>query len=212
MKNQKIHWNQLHAQGNLDHYSEKPTLFAEEVLGIIPNNSTILELGCGAGNDSFGFAAAGHTVLATDFSDVAITKNKQLYKVAPKLHFEVLDISQPFPFPDKQFHVVYSRLSLHYFTDVITKQIFDNIFRVLKPQGYLCFICKSVDDPLYGKGTQIETNMFELNGHVRHFFDTNYVTTLLQNKFSINKIENGQENFYGSTSACIKVIAKKLCN
>jgi ubiquinone/menaquinone biosynthesis C-methylase UbiE len=210
MKNQQVHWNQLHAQGDFDHYSGKPTAFVEEVLGIISNNSTILELGCGAGNDSFGFAAAGHTVLATDFSDVAITKNEQRYKDLPNLHFKVLDISLPFLFPDSEFDVVYSRLALHYFTDTITKQIFDNIFRVLKPQGYLCFICKSVDDPLYGKGTQLEKNMFELDGHVRHFFDIDYVTALLQNKFLIKDIEHGQESFYGSTSAFIKVIAQKL--
>lgn len=77
VSNQQQHWNTLHEQGDIDHYSGKPTDFAEEIIRIIPPASRILELGFGSGNDSLGFAKAGHNVPATDFSDVAIRKNTE---------------------------------------------------------------------------------------------------------------------------------------
>ena len=111
-------------------------------------------------------------------------------------------------FRDSEFDGVYARLSLHYFTDDVTKSIFREICRVLKPNGYLCFICKSTNDPLYGKGTEIEKDMFENNGHIRHFFSEDYAKSLLVNDFTIEKLESGDEKFYGKDSAFVKVIAK----
>jgi ubiquinone/menaquinone biosynthesis C-methylase UbiE len=102
---------------------------------------------------------------------------------------------------------VYARLSLHYFSDLTTKRIFSEIARVLKPNGYLCFLCKSTNDPLYGKGNEIEKDMYENKGHVRHFFSKEYATELMQQSFEIQTIEEGEETFYGSQSAFIKVIA-----
>lgn len=119
-------------------------------------------------------------------------------------------MSKSFPFPDNDSNVVYARLSLHYFTDKITRQIFSNIFRVLIPDGYFCFICKSIEDPLSGQGTQIESDMYERDGHVRHFFSKEYTKSLLQNHFRTEKIEIGDEKFYGRESAFIKVIARSL--
>lgn len=208
MKNQQDHWNQVHSDGDIDHFSGKPTQFAEEVLRIIPPSSSILELGCGAGNDSISLASHGHTVVATDFSEVAIQKCIQRFSDVSQLTFQVLDISQPFGFDENSFDAVYARLSLHYFTDSVTRGAFKEIFRVLKPNGYLCFVCKSVDDPLFGKGARIEDNMFELNGHVRHFFSEDYARSLLEDTFSVELIQSGQETFYDKKSAYVKVIAR----
>lgn len=208
MQNQKQHWDVIHSKGNADYYLGKPTQFALEVQQYIPQSSKILELGCGAGNDSLFFAQQGHNMLATDFSDVVIDKNNSRHK-DNNLKFEVLDMSLPFKFEDNSFNVIYSRLSLHYFIDNITKKIFEELYRVLKPEGYLCFVCKSIKDPLYGKGTVIEKDMFNNNGHIRHFFSEEYVKECLQDKYTYVVLETGEENFYGSPSAFVKVIAKK---
>jgi ubiquinone/menaquinone biosynthesis C-methylase UbiE len=195
-------------KGSINLFSGKPTAFAEEVIKTINPSSKILELGCGAGNDSVGFAQAGHTVIATDFSEVAIKRNSESFKDFAALSFEVLDISEPMRFHNGEFDVVYARLSLHYFTDKVTRKICSEIHRVLKPDGYLCFICKSTQDPLYGKGIEIEKDMYELNGHIRHFFNEEYTKSLLRDKFAIVKIKSGVEQFYGCDSAFIKVIAR----
>ena len=207
MNDQKKFWDKMHHDGEASHYSNTPTEFAEEVMQIIKPSSKMLELGCGVGNDSVAFAKRGYTILATDFSDVAIQKNSERCKDISGLTFETLDISQEFRLSDNEYDVVYARLSLHYFTNVTTKKIFSEIKRVLKPDGYICFLCKSIDDPLYGKGIEIEKDMYEFEGHVRHFFSEEYIKTLLKENFRIEKIESGDDTFYGSDSAYIKVIA-----
>lgn len=210
MKNQKQHWDNLHTQGNIHHYSEKPTDFAEEVITVVKPSSEILELGCGVGNDSVVFAKAGHNVLATDFSKVVITKNSEELKNTSNLVFEALDISEPMKFSEGKFDAVYARLSLHYFPDQTTKKVFREIHRILKPGGLLCFMCKSIKDPLYGKGKETEKDMFIHNGHIRHFFSEEYAKECLNSYFKIEKIEGGEEKFYGSESAFIKVIASAV--
>lgn len=207
MNDQKQLWNKAHQGGEISHYSSTPTEFAEEVIKVIKPSSRVLELGCGVGNDSIAFASAGHQVIATDFSEVAIRKNSERFRDNSNLVFETLDISQPLRFADNEFDVVYARLSLHYFNDEITKKIFSEIQRVLRAEGHLCFICKSINDHLYGKGEEIEKDMFENEGHMRHFFSEEYAVSLLGNNFKIEKIESGDDKFYGSDPAYVKVMA-----
>lgn len=209
MTDQKSYWNELHTQGDIDHYSDRPTDFAIEVSKFISPQAKILELGCGVGNDAAFLAKNGYDVVATDFSDIAIKKNTKRYKTIGNLVFQVLDMSAPLGYEDNTFDVVYARLSLHYFKDEVTQNIFKEIYRVLKPNGLLCFICKSVNDPLYGQGKQLEADMFELEGHIRHFFSEGYVKKFLAGLYNIVKLESGNEKFYGSKSAFVKVIARK---
>lgn len=208
MTDQKQHWNSLHSVGQLDHYADTPTDFAKEVHGHIPNSSHIIELGCGAGNDAIFFARSGHIVVATDFSSVAIEKNKKRYPKDPNLTFTVVDIENRLPYPDDSFDVIYARLSLHYFSHYKTKGIFQELRRILKPNGMLCFMCKSTSDPLYGKGREIEPDMYEHKGHVRHFFNEEYIHTLIDGRFTIEKLESGMDLFYNDPSAYVKVIAR----
>lgn len=210
MSDQRQHWNELHTKDDIEHFAGKPTDFAKEVLAIIRPDSKILELGCGVGNDSVGLAEAGHLVLATDFSQVAIAKNSWRFKHTPHLTFEVLDLNEPLIFSDNEFDVVYARLSLHYFTHQVTERIFDDIHRVLKRGGFFCFVCKSTDDPLYGKGLRIEKDMFENEGHIRHFFSEEYVKSLLSERFEILRIKSGKAKFYGKESAFVKIVAKAI--
>lgn len=210
MNDQKNLWDSAHQKGNIDHYSKSPTSFVLEVLNAMQTNSKILKLGCGVGNDSVAFANAGHTVTATDFSDVAIAKDQERFREINGLNFQALDMRGKFPYEDNSFDVVYARLSLHYFTDEITRKIIKEIYRVLVSGGQLFFVCKSIEDSLYGKGEEIEKDMYENNGHIRHFFSKEYSQDILKDDFEIQKIESGVENFYGSDSAFIKVSARSL--
>ncbi len=207
MNNQRKLWNKLHRAGQAS--LRKQTDFAKELQETIPPQLKILELGCGSGNDSFYFAINGHHVLATDFSKVAIENNKKYFK-QKNLVFEVLDISKPTNFTNNTFDVIYAHLSLHYFNEKITGEIFKELHRILKPNGLFCFLCKSTDDPLYDKGEQIEKDMFELDGHIRHFFSKEYIRQCLGRDFQIEELEIGEQTFYGNPSAFIKVIARKV--
>ncbi|HEU5186944.1 MAG TPA: class I SAM-dependent methyltransferase [Candidatus Saccharimonadales bacterium] len=208
MKDQEQYWNKAHAEAILSEHSKTHTEFAKEAAGYLKAGSNILELGCGEGNDSIYFAQLGHTVTATDFSNVVIERNKQHAKHA-NLLFLQQDTGQPLQFKNEEFDAVYARLSLHYFTDAVTKKIFAEIARVLKPGGTLLFMCKSVEDRLFGKGVEIEPNMFDLDGHVRHFFSAAYARELLKHDFTTVSLRTGHEDVYGKPSGFVKVVATK---
>jgi hypothetical protein len=70
-------------------------------------------------------------------------------------------------------------------------------------------MCKSTDDRLYGKGIELEPDMFDMDGHVRHFFSEAYARELLAPSFTVDALETGQEDMYGKISGFVKVIATK---
>jgi SAM-dependent methyltransferase len=185
-----------------------PEAFAIEVEGLLGSASRILELGCGDARDAAFFAGRGHEVIATDFTDVALEKNRRHYTGTPCLAFLHQDISQPLCFGAEEFDLVYARLSLHYFSDAVTKMIFQEIERVLRNSGLLAFMCKSLDDPLYGKGVEIEKDMFETS-HVRHFFSEAYARKCLGEGFAIESLTSLEQELYGFPSAYIRVLARK---
>lgn len=210
MKDQNHYWNEFHQAGRIDSFAGKPTEFALEVMKMLPKSMKILELGCGLGNDSIAFANSGHIVTAIDFSEVVIVKNSERFKKIQNLNFIVADMSTALSFDTRQFDVVYARLALHYFTDEVTRRIIYDIQNLLTDTGYFCFMCKSIDDPLYDQGVEIEKDMFENRGHVRHFFSEDYVKSLLGNNFKIIIMESRKEMIYGSKSAYVKVISKAI--
>jgi ubiquinone/menaquinone biosynthesis C-methylase UbiE len=139
----------------------------------------VADLGCGQGHDAVTFVGADLDVTALDFSPDSVDQVSRAGRDNPRLISVLHDLAQPLPFGDESLHGVYSHLSLHYFDDVTTRSIFDEIFRVLVPGGVLVFSVKSTDDPYYGAGEQMGPHMFGRNGHVRHFFGREYLEDLL---------------------------------
>jgi SAM-dependent methyltransferase len=139
----------------------------------------VADLGCGQGHDALAFVGAGLGVTALDFSPVSIGQVRRAGRGNPCLDSRLHDLARPLPFDDGSLHGVYSHLSLHYFDDITTRSIFEEISRVLVPGGVLVFSVKSTDDPYYGTGEQVGPQMFCRNGHVRHFFSQDYLDDLL---------------------------------
>ena len=210
MTDQRRHWDALYTRDPARRLAADPSPLAAECAALLAPGSLVLELGCGAGRDAAFFARAGHTVCATDFSTVALAVNRRRELSPPRLHYVALDTAAPLPFTDATFAAVYARLSLHYFGDAVTRRVFREIRRVLRPDGLLCFLCKSIDDPLYGRGRQIEADMFELDGHVRHFFSADYARACLDDVFQVVVIESGRETFHEGPSAFVKVVARAV--
>jgi SAM-dependent methyltransferase len=208
--NQQHLWDSIHKTGKLEAYSHQPSELATEVAALLPAQAKIVEIGCGVGSDAAFFARLGHTIIATDFSEVVIARNAECYKNISNLIFQVVDISKSLPLQTGEFDAIYARLSLHYFPDVIIRNIFREIHRCLKPDGLLAFMCKSMGDRLYGQGQKIEEDMFIKDGHVRHFFSEDYAKSCLEGKFNLVKIQTNLEDLYGKQSSAITVIARRV--
>lgn len=203
---QKQMWDQHYARAGQIVSSGAHSPFAREVLALLPHSADVLELGCGPGLDAAAFAGAGHNVIATDFSSVTLAGALRRLGQVSGLTFVLLDTSWPLCFADSTFDVVYAHLSLHYFRDAVTRQVMAEIHRVLRPGGRLCFLCKSTSDPLYGQGTEIEHDMFDNHGHIRHFFSVDYAESLLADRFVIEVLAATQTG--GNDHAFVKVIAR----
>ncbi len=95
-------------------------------------NASILELGCGAGENSIYFSLKGANPVASDYSEGMLRVARKLavkYKV--KLETRVID-AMNIPYPDNRFDFVYAANTLHH---VDFYRCTKEIYRVLKPRG-----------------------------------------------------------------------------
>ena len=163
----------------------------------------LLDIGCGDGRDSMYFSEQGVNVTAIDFSEEAIGKLQTRF---PDINALVKDILH-MDFPDTSFDAIYAHLSLHYFDDPTTDAVLCNIRRMMKHNGLFFIRCKSIHDPLYGKGREINEDMF-LFHHTRHFFSAEYMREKLRD-FEILSLEETASSYEGKDSCFVEAIARK---
>ena len=208
MTGQAQHWDGLHGASDAGPRTDSPSTLAKEAARSLHGRAKVLELACGAGADAAHFAAEGHEVLALDFSAVAIRRASRHYADFG-VDFRVTDFSRPLDLPSESFDLVYSRLSLHYFTDEATRALIAELVRVLLRNGRLVVLCRSVADPLWGKGVEVEADMFRLDDHVRHFFSVEYLRELLADGFAQAEVNAFAGTAYGHESAFVKAVARR---
>ena len=197
---------------------QQETSFAQGCYEFLRNKEakTILEVGCGDGRDTIYFAKKGYVVTAVDVSVIAlnILKNKIAIEKINKIEIPITVTNQDIrslSFAENSFDIIYTHLSLHYFIDKETKNIFKGLYDLLKKGGYIFVKCKSLKDPHFGKGKEIEKNVFNQNGKQRHFFDQQYMKECLTNfnMLSLKKTSGRYSTYEDHTSAFIEAIATK---
>lgn len=167
MSSLQNYWDKKLGSYDTTTWVDQPSLFAQWAKDYFPGSGKLVELGAGHAQDSRYFASLGYDVTATDFAPVALefaeTKSAGIV-------FKQVDISQPLPFEDASFEVVYAHLSLHYFDTKTTETLFAEIKRILKSDGILAAFFNSTSDPELTEGKEIEPNFIEINGIYKRFF------------------------------------------
>lgn len=182
------------------------TRFARRSFSFIqPNQKRLLDLGCGLGRDAMYFAKKGLDVTAVDFSKTGLSKIPSNVENLKIVNQRIENLK----FKSETFDVIYAHLSLHYFDDRTTSQIFNRLYSFLKEKGLLFVKCKSTEDDLFGKGQQIAPNMFlSKKGEIRHFFTKEYMNEKLV-KFNIIKIRKTSSIYNAYKSSFIEAVATK---
>ena len=143
---------------------------------------TVLELGCGTGNDAARLAAVGYWVTAVDLSGEAIARARARF--GPLATFLVADITRPLPFPDGAFDAVMSNVAVHMFPDDVTRAVFAQVRRLVRAGGLFVFHVNSLQDrPLRARALparELEPDyVAEDSGQTMHFFSEAYLRELL---------------------------------
>lgn len=117
----------------------KFTRWLERDYGRVFLNPTVsvLDLGCGNGrnliymSESYGVHGTGY-----DISVEAISQAKKKSKDL-QLTYEARSIAEPIPLPDASQTIVLDMMASHFLTHAKRKELHKEIFRVLKPGGWL---------------------------------------------------------------------------
>jgi len=143
---------------------------------------TILELGCGTGNDAARLAAEGYAVTAIDLSSEAVGQARARY--GSMARFVVADMTRRLPFPGGGFDAVMSNVAMHMFPDGVTRALFAEVGRLVRPAGLFMFHVNALEDrPLRARGLparELERDyVVEDSGQTMHFFSEAYLRELL---------------------------------
>jgi SAM-dependent methyltransferase len=145
---------------------------------------TILELGCGTGNDAARLAREGYSVTAVDLSAEAIARAQARF--GPGVSFLIADVALPLPFPDCSFDAVMSNVALHMFPDSVTRSVFAEVRRLVRPGGLFLFHVNALEDrPLRARWRPVARELeqdfvLEESGQTMHFFSEPYLRELLK--------------------------------
>ena len=98
--------------------------------------------------------------------------------------FLVADMTQRLPFPDGSFDAVMSNVAMHMFPDDVTRVVFAQVARLVRPGGLFVFHVNSLEDrPLRARNLparELEPDyVAEVSGQTMHFFSDAYLRELL---------------------------------
>jgi ubiquinone/menaquinone biosynthesis C-methylase UbiE len=181
-------WEQIHEANEWGRYP------SEEVVRFVARNYykadrksiKILDLGCGAGANTWYLAKEGFDVYAVDGSNSAITKTNNLLKsMNLSANLFVCDVAH-LPFSEEYFDVIIDCACIYSNTIFGIKEIIQECYRVLKYHGKIFSTGNfSPDTTGFGRGNEIENNTYKditdgvLAGRgIAHFFTQNELESL----------------------------------
>jgi SAM-dependent methyltransferase len=143
---------------------------------------SILELGCGTGNDAARLADEGYSVSAIDVSGEAIGRARTRF--GEMVSFVVADMTQRLPFPDGTFDAVMSNVAMHMFPDGVTRAVFAEVGRLVHADGLFVFHVNALEDRAlrarWQPARELEPDFVaEESGQTMHFFSEAYLRELL---------------------------------
>ena len=158
------YWNQYYKNRVC---SQEPSPFAQYVATLVEPGKRMVELGCGNGRDAVFFAGRELQVTALDMSREAIAQLRSRNIANAEFlcgDFVNSNVHQP-----DSYDYAYSRFTIHSINRNQEQVLLNNLFRGLRPNGKLFIEVRGVNDPLFGKGRQVERNAYFYDNHYRRF-------------------------------------------
>lgn len=155
----------------------------------LQRNSRVLDVGCGNGKTMIPLAKKKYDVIGLDISGTALKTLEEILKRSGIYANLVLGDMVAFPFHDGCFDTVLCNYVLTHLLDEDRIKGVNEIWRVLKNNGFLFIEVFSTDDFRYGKGKKIGENSFlRKDGIIYHYFTYDEIKNLLK-YFQILKLK-----------------------
>lgn len=207
MNSNKEYWNNVY--GSIKNNKITYDLWLDKYISILEKSkdTNVIDLGCGSGNDSLYLKERDYKVISCDYSIEALNIVEKYIKNSNVVE---MDLTKKFPFRDSTAEIIIADLSLHYFDDDTTKNILNEIKRVLKSGGYLIARVNTIDDINFnaGNGKEIERHFYLTKDGYKRFFDYDDVKNYF-GVFEIDKAEKTVMNRYGADKECFEVLCRK---
>ena len=203
--NDKDLW-EYHYSENLKYVPKWPDNFAIKFFGRLAKkyklkNKKTLDLGCGGGKDLILIEKMGMKGYGIDISENAIKFAKQYIKEW-NIYVEIKFYDgKKITYPNEYFDFVISLGVLDHMKFSDSLLLIDEVYRVLKPKGFLCVSLHSIRDSNYQIGKEIVKNSFIIEkgkfelGLTQHYYDEKEIKKLLEN-FKIEKVFLEEEISY----------------
>ena len=150
-----------------DSMNERFSILTEELFSRanINENDRVLDIGCGGGQTSFQASQlVGYSgqVLGADISETLLSLARSKFSNTSNLDFSLCD-AQNHEFQSNEFDKIISRFGVMFFEDPV--EAFRNIYRSLKVNGSLNFVCWSdmIENEFFTEGADIITNHTQIN-------------------------------------------------
>lgn len=180
---QREHWEGTYG-ANPEMYGSRPSEPAVYAADLFAGSGAerVLELAAGHGRDTLYFAQQGFSVVATDFSDVAVAEIRrasQERRIAIRVTATVHDMREPLPFVNESIDAVYAHMALCMaLSSSEIHALVDEVARVLKPGGRFVYTVRHTGDSHFGSGSEYGDDIFESGGFAVHFFSRGLVESL----------------------------------
>lgn len=206
-------WDKKYSGNSEYKQINKPSDFIKFVYQYFPKNGQILELGAGTGQDTEYLLQKGFHVTATDFSPIALHNLKKKFEDSDNLTVKEINLTKQFPEPDGQYDAVLANLVIHYFNSETTQQIYNEIYRVLKPRGILAVMVNTKKDPEFNLGKKLEEDFFELKtGRPKRYFSIDTLQFFTKQFQKIFLDDKGIDSRRTGKQNLIRFIGKKYVN
>lgn len=203
MNNLDKYWDKIHLK-----YTSTYDNWFNKYIHLLNKSDKIIELGCGRAYTSLYLLNNGFSdVTACDFSTEVINILNTEHK---ELNTSVFDISEKLPFKDDEINVIIADLCLHYFDSKKTKEILNEIYRVLKSGGYLIGRVNSANDKYHiSLSAKVLEKNFYYDGEIyKKFFEEDDFKELFEN-FKILSLEEKHMDRYEKPKTLWEFCIKK---
>ena len=163
---------------------------------ISAHKGKLLDLGCGLGQYSKYFLDKEFDVTSADISERALAYLSEKYEGIKTVQ---IDMTEPLPFADKSFDLVFANLSIHFFSEKDTHSLISEVKRILNDDGIFVGSCNSSKAYKYiqDKSTVIENGFYrEDGGRTVRLFDKEQFDTFFAdwNEITLSEVETVRFN------------------